>query len=120
TAINIVIYKILSTNYGKLDRYEQLSESEQREIHENYKYIPHHNTRVGLVDSLRGTIDDIQKKIEEKKLNRTKYFHKDGSLKITNVARYAVEQEGFADKYGDVPRSLNKHIKELDKEMNST
>lgn len=105
--------KIIDGNYpSQLDPYKDLDENEKREIEEEQGYVPYHNTREGLVKDLKKIIKEVQSK--------PRFFHDDGDIKHTTVAKHAVSKDWFADKHGDGHEGLHKHIKGIFKSMNST
>jgi len=111
SGIKAVTSKIIDRDYPtELKDYRDLQEQEKKEIAEEYR--PHHNTREGLVEDLQKVIHDIQ--------TQPRFFHKDGTIKHTTVAGYAVSQKWFADKYGYGERGLHGHIKKISKGMKST
>lgn len=76
-------------------------------------YTPHHNTRPGLVE-------DLTEIIKKEIMGNSHYFHKDGKIKYTSVAKYAVGKDWFSDKHGPNHEGLHKHIKGIYKHINST
>lgn len=110
--VTSVVNRIIDENYPSagLQNFEDLDEQEQNEITEGY--TPHHNTREDLIEDLKKILEDIQTK--------PRFFHKDGTIKHTTVAKYAVSQLWFAEKHGYGDRGLHEHIKKTYQSMKSS
>jgi len=92
---------------SKLKSYKDLPDTEKKVISEGY--TPHHNTREDLIDDIRKILSDIR--------TQPRFFHKDGTIKHTTVAEYAVSQLWFAQKHGYGERGLRGHIKKTYRDM---
>jgi hypothetical protein len=110
--VRAVANKIINEDYPttELKDYRDLNEQEKQEIAEDY--TPHHNTREGLIEDLQKIIKEIR--------TQSRFFHKDGTIKHTTVAEYAVSQKWFAEKHGYGDRGLHEHIKKTYQSMKSS
>ncbi|MDR8394077.1 hypothetical protein NC796_23185 [Aliifodinibius sp. S!AR15-10] len=111
-ALKSIINNIMDECYSPdLDSYKYLDGFDIG-ITTSGDYRPHHNTRKHLIKDLKKIINDIK--------DKPRFFHEDGTIKHTTVAKYAVNQNWFAEKHGHGKRGLHKHIKRIYSDMNCT